>query len=150
MNRKIKRDIIDQILEYGQMYKRTFLSKLNTKELLSNWWKALEFFLFGKAFFQGRSDERSAEISKLAFNVLEPIFSRDDGIKKIAELDNNLLNDIEIKLKEKIGKGKKGKSGDIKMTLSTLKYVNSLHGHNLVRHSYEMIKSREVKKHYVY
>ncbi len=86
------------------------------------WWEALNFF-FGRAFYQGRRDDISARVQEAANDILQPRLSQTDGLVTDVQLKT-----IEQELCTRIGKGKIGKFGDVKMIISTLRYLQHLPG----------------------
>lgn len=147
MNRKIPDDQLSRVAkiidESGQKYRDSFLNnQYNTKVLLTDWWESRGFF-FDHAFFQGRYDEISTRVRDLAEEVMS--WSRDRIESSFSERDWSWLA---TQLALKIGKGKIGKGGDIKMVISTLSYLNEIKDRNIVQLSVTEIHSKDLFRHW--
>lgn len=145
---KMNETLFDAILSYGDRYRKDLLYRYyNPKQLQSDWWEALKFF-FGRAFYQGRRDDVSDMVCNVAFEILEPKFSGYNKNSEFLTLHKLNWEPLNTELKQKIGKRKIGKAGDVKMVLSTLGYISNLPNYNLVAYSVECIKAGEINKHY--
>lgn len=136
-------NLVSAILVYGQRYRTEQLfDRYEPKALQSDWWKALWFF-FDRAFYQGRRDDVSYRVSNAAHSVLEPVISDTNG--RIADAQ---LPGLELNLSAKIGKGHVGKAGDVKMVLSTLRYLRRVPEANIVKDSVARISAGQIAQHY--
>lgn len=145
---KMTETLFDAILSYGDRYRKDLLYMYyNPKQLLSDWWVALNFF-FGRAFYQGRRDDVSEKVYNVAFEILEPKFSGYNKDSEFLTLHKLNWEPLNTELKQKIGKDKIGKARDVKMVLSTLDYISNLPNYNIVAYSVECIKAGEINKHY--
>lgn len=139
--------LINEIASYGKIYRERLRGSYNTKELTSNFWLALDFFL-SRACYQGRRDEISEKVYKAAVAVLEPELSTNDGASKYKILKEQNWKPVEIALRSKIGKGHVGKARDVDMVLKTLDFISALPDLNLVSYSVEQINNGNLEKHY--
>ncbi len=130
------------ILEAGEEYQQRLLNKYSKDALLNGSWKALEFF-FGRAFYQGRRDSLSQKVNDIALDVLEQEYRRLGGVFNDADLVV-----MQTALQGKIGKGMVGKAGDIKMVISTLRYIRDLPKQNIVDYSVQRITANQIRAHY--
>lgn len=136
-------NLVSAILVYGQRYRTEQLfDRYEPGALLSDWWKALWFF-FDRAFYQGRRDDLSYVVNKAALGVLELAISDTNG--QIADAQ---LSELELHLSAKIGKGRIGKAGDVKMVLSTLRYLRRVPEANIVKDSVARISAGQIAQHY--
>src|ERR1051326_1133707 len=154
-------NLFNAILDYGKRYRNKHLFEIYSKEhLLKDWRDALMFF-FGRACYQGRSDAVSYRVYQALEEILMPKLPIDGDLNglDLEQLEKELKTRIgpdeneEKSDKNKNGKGEKksrrvGKSGDRKMVICTLQFVGRLPQSNIVTHSLEIIKARQVDKLY--
>lgn len=134
---------VKAIVAYGERYRDEFLPNSGTEKQLSEDWRdALKFF-FDRAFYQGRSDATSDRVNEAALDVLKPWFSEAEQSPEGWDLEELRRN-----LQAKIGKGKVGRGNDVKMVISSLRYVSSLPDSNIVTHSVQCIEAREIGRHF--
>jgi hypothetical protein len=148
MNNKL----VDAILSYGERYRYEILLENGREkvpytpaQLLDDWRKALRFF-FERVFYQGRRDDISTKVLYAAYDVM------DDRLFKLADLtgmDEEYLSALQAALGTRIGAGKIGKGGDIRMVISTLRYIHRLPRHNIVAYSADSIRAGRLREHYV-
>lgn len=139
----VNEKLVQAIITYGDRYRQELLFDRYSPHLLrSDWWEAVKFF-FGRAFYQGRRDDVSARVESAALKVLEPTISHSSG-----HVDDDTLDKVERSLHMVIGKGHVGKSGDVKMILSTLRYISRLPHANIVADSVARIRAGEIGQHY--
>ncbi len=137
-------NFIRLVCAYGGQYRHRLQQKYQPESLLRDWRLALSFFLFDHAFYQGRRDAISEKVATAAKDVVMPGLSSDS----LSPGSEELLADLEAKLLETIGKGMVGKSRDIQMVVSTLRYISRLPDHNIVTHSVSRIRESKVGEHY--
>lgn len=139
--------LLSTIASCGDKYRERFLHKYDPDLLLANWWAALDFFL-AHACFQGRRDQMSERVYGEVKEALSPIFSAEDGTANFEQLEQQQWEPVKEKLDGKIGKGKVGKSRDIKMVLGTLDFIGQLSDLNLVRYSVGQVQQGKIEDHY--
>lgn len=139
--------LLNEIASYGKIYRQKFLNSYNPKELKSNFWLALDFFL-SRAFYQGRRDAMSERVYRAAIEVLKPELLTTSGASKYQTLKEQKWETIGKLLRSKIGKGYVGRGRDVDMVLKTLDFISLLPDLNLVRYSIEQIESGNLEKHY--
>lgn len=140
--------LIASIASYGNRYREEYLiNKYNPQTLLTNWWKALDYF-FSRACFQGRRDNISNKVYEAVKNVLGPQFSGPSRSTNYKNLRRQNWKPVKRALRQRIGKGKVGKARDVNMVLSALEYIGHLPGLNIVRHSTDEIRGGRINTHY--
>jgi hypothetical protein len=140
--------LLDKIARFGDEYRRVFLTEKSRRENLSSvWWEALLFF-FARAYYQGRRDTVSKKVHEAAVGVLNELFADSDKDKAYGRMKLDNWQKLSDELKVVIGKGKVGKSADIKLTIDTFKFIGSLPSKNIVSFSVEQIKTGKLREHY--
>ncbi len=139
--------LLFKIADYSNKYREEFLSCYRTDELLSSWWKALDFFL-GRACFQGRRDDISERVYRSVKSVLADNFSRKDATTQFEQMKNKNWDPIKKKLTDRIGPGKVGKNRDIDMVLSSLDFIGRLSDLNMVNSSIQQVQGGNIEKLY--
>ena len=137
--------IIERISQFGNKYRGEFLS-VDGESIRNYWWNAFDFFL-SKAFYQGRLDTVSKQIYDIAKKILEEYFPKDNNQRLIFQNNNN-WNELKLLLDDKIGRGRIGKSRDVEMVISALKFVENIEGNNLVNYSINEISNNRLSQHY--
>ncbi len=87
------RQIENYLKFYGNEYKKKYLKKWNIKNIESDNFEALKFFIH-HSFMRGRKDELSNKYSTFVIEELKPYFNNS---KKLVKLDEICKNLIEIK-----------------------------------------------------
>jgi hypothetical protein len=139
--------LLKAIVKNGDLYCTRYLSKYDKHELLTNWWKAFDFFL-AHACFQGRRDYIPQRVYESACQALKPYFSNGQNADAYETQMGENWQGIKAQLKEKIGKGKVGKGRDIEMVTSALSFIGKIHEKNIVAYSVQRIKDRKIQDHY--
>lgn len=139
--------LVRSIVQYGDRYCQEMLGKYDPLQLLADWWSALDFF-FGRACFQGRRDDISERVYQAVVVVLAPRFRRKDGTTIYQEEHSQRWQTVATELRQRIGKGKVGKSRDVDMVLSTLDFIGQLSSFNIVSYSIQRIREGEVDRHF--
>jgi len=143
----MNRQLLDAIVANGTRYVERYLSAYEPTTLERDWWRAFDFFLV-HACFQGRRDEVSKLVYQAALDVLTPIFSGSEQENNFSEHLTDQWNQIGRQLRDRIGAGKVGKDGDVKMIISALSHIATLPSKNIVAHSVERIRASELQSHY--
>ncbi len=137
-------NLISKIASFAARYRDRFLKESKPRVIASDPRAALDFF-FGRACFQGRRDDISRRVYQAVIETLdEHPFSH--GARPMEERERSL---IESALRERIGKGKVGKSRDVEMVLSTLDYAAKLPKQNIVKYSVEQVSGGRISQHYL-
>jgi endonuclease III len=83
-----------------------------------------------------------------ARDVLSQLFSDDQAEDNFSRNAAEHWQAVAGKLRDKIGKGKVGKSRDVDMVVSALSYINKIPYKNIVAHSATQIRGGKLKQHY--
>jgi endonuclease III len=136
--------VIQRILSYGQRYfdEQIKRSKGCKDKLMTNHWEALRYLL-GKVFYQGRRDAISERVRDEAVSVLK---SRSEILE--GRWTDQDFAEIEKELKTRIGRGKVGKGGDVKMVIGILSYLLNVRDRNIVKHTVTTIEEENVEAMY--
>jgi hypothetical protein len=142
------KDLLIKISKFSDYYSQFFLVEKDKIELyLSDWYESFLFFL-SRIYYQGRTDKASEKVRDISTKIIGRYFSVADKDEAYNKLYANNFLDIQNALEEEIGKGKTGKSGDVNMTISVLKYIKSISGKNIVKKTVDEIKSTKLKNEY--
>lgn len=139
--------LVKKIAGYSVQYRRMAFENVDRSSIEAHPLRALEFF-FSRVCFQGRRDDLSARVFYAAMEVLNSEFGDEDF--RARYLTNAAQNWVSVmrELEVKIGKGKVGKAGDIKMITSTLAFIGRLPDLNVVSYSLRELRSGRVEQHY--
>jgi hypothetical protein len=140
-------NLVDFILSCADAYYDENLKGYDKDRIRSDWWEALDFFL-GHACYQGRSNSVSDLVYGAAKSALAPYFAGSDRNSMFETLKEGHWSELELKLREKIGKGHVGKERDVRMILSALDYLSLLPDRNIVNRSIEVISSSQLRGHF--
>jgi len=138
-------NLIHAIVSYADRYRTENLTE-DPRHLATDWWQAFVFFL-GRACYQGRVDVVSDRVYDSALQVLAPLFSGKQRDLNYESQKREKWN-VRTRLAEKIGKGKVGKSRDVEMIISALKFLDSLDNRNIVSYSVAKITKGDLTRHY--
>jgi len=147
------RNVLSQIANFANMYRRKYLSEDGLKEhdiasissIRDDWFDALKFF-FSRVLYQGRRDKISREVEKRVVDVLKNFFGdpkhRD---KRFRDLKCKNWRQVREKLKDKIGRGKIGRERDIDLVIDTLEFISRIPKKNIVEYAIQRIKRGELE-----
>jgi hypothetical protein len=138
-----------KIASFSERYRDEHLAAYDSTTLVSDWWKALDFFL-SRAFFQGRLDKVSQRVYETGMEVLNEAFEPYSGAaeQRFATLQHVGWNQVEKGLSRRIGRGHVGKKRDIEMVLSTLDFLVRIPERNIVAYSVAKIRSNQIEPHF--
>lgn len=139
--------LVSSIVLCSNRYRQEMLGKYDPDHLLADWWSALDFF-FSRVCFQGRRDDISERVYQAVVAVLSPRFCGEERIANYERERRQVWETLKAELRQRVGKGKVGKAGDIRMVVSALDFIGQLPALNIVRYSVKRIQSGEIGKHY--
>jgi endonuclease III len=136
---------IQKIASLSDRYCREnlYLPEFSREALEKDWWSGLRLFL-NHSFFQGRRDEVSEKVERVAMPVLSKYFEQLDA-SQIGSAD---CEKLDVDLQTAMKQGKAGKSGDAKMLVSIFQFVAKLSEKNLTLYSVSQIRSGNLSDHY--
>lgn len=133
-----------KISEFASYYESMILSSYNSNNLKSNWLDALYFF-FHCVFFGGRRDNLSKEYKEHAFEIIKKFSNQ--GKK----LNDEIIGEIDSKLKEKTSSGYKFPDRDRKMVNEILIKLQEIPNYNIINYTLQYLKKwnpRDIKNIY--
>lgn len=148
-------EVLRILEQFGNRYVSEHLGvwRKNSKDLVSDWFKALDFFL-SRAYFQGRRDELSERFYENAKSALITHFGNnssgqtkklriawDEGMIPHSDDWQRLKNST---LETALLNAKAGKARDVEMVLDVLRFIHPLPKFNIVSHSLTEIREGRI------
>ncbi len=136
---------VETVFANGRRYKEEYLLRHNDHwffmkaEREDDWLGGLRFFL-NRVLYQGRNDGVSKRVYDRVIDSLDLAIGVVGEDAPLGDLKANL----EPKLRERIGRGQIGRSGDIELVLSTLDFLERIGERNVVRYAIRQMKSGQV------
>ncbi len=136
---------VETVFANGRRYKEEYLLRHNDHwffmkaEREDDWLGGLRFFL-NRVLYQGRNDGVSKRVYDRVIDSLDLAIGVVGEDAPLGDLKANL----EPKLRERIGRGQIGRSGDIELVLSTLDFLERIGERNIVRYAIRQMKSGQV------
>src|SRR5581483_689146 len=120
-----------------------YLPQFSKVALEKDWWSGLRLFL-NHSFFQGRRDEVSEKVERVAMPVLSKYFEQRDA----SQIGSTDFEKLERDLQTAMKLGRAGKSGDAKMLVSIFQFAAKLSEKNLTLYSVSQIRAGKLPDHY--
>jgi hypothetical protein len=153
----ISPEALRRIAAYGACFREELLRYIRDGEnarhevvparLASDWWEATQFF-FSHACYQGRRDQVSDKVYDAVIGVLRNEYGGTDRDAKFEAHRDTGWTAIDYALRKVVGKGYIGKSGDVRMVLSYLRYISRLPDKNIVREAVDQIARENIEPYY--